>query len=128
MSIFAQIEAFIETKVWPFLKNIGKVAVQAEIQTLEPIAVALVSQVEGAIVSAATSGSLSDLGAVLGKLVTDTAVEAQGKALAAGATSILAAVGTALATNAATSTALAVPAPAPVVVSAVTEPTVEAAQ
>lgn len=108
MSIFSDIENFITTKAWPFLKNIGKSVVQAEIKNLDPIATKLVADAEGAIVQAAASGSLSNLGAVLGDLVTKTAAEAEMAAVSAGATSLLTSIGTALATNAATATSLAV--------------------
>lgn len=107
MSIFTDIENFVTTKVWPFLKNIGKATVQAEITNLEPIASTLVASAEQDIVTAAASGSLSNLGAVLGALVTKTAVQAEATAVTAGATSILASVGTALATNTTTAASLA---------------------
>ena len=100
MSIFSDIEAFITTKVWPFLKNIGKATVQAEIANLTPIAVSAVAEAEADVVSAAASGSLANLG-------TTTAVKAEATGITAGATSILASVGTALATNPTTATSLA---------------------
>ena len=107
MSIFSDIEAFITTKVWPFLKNIGKATVQAEIANLTPIAVSAVAEAEADVVSAAASGSLANLGTTLGALVTKTAVKAEATGITAGATSILASVGTALATNPTTATSLA---------------------
>lgn len=107
MSIFTDIEAFVTTKVWPFLKNVGKATVTAEINSLIPIATSAVAQAEGDVVSAAASGSLSNLGAVIGALVTKTAAQAEATAITAGATSILASVGTALATNPTTAVALA---------------------
>lgn len=114
MSIFSDIESFITTKAWPFLKNIGKSVVQAEINNLEPIAAKLVSDAEGAIVRAAASGSVSNLGAVLGDLVTKTAAQAEMTAVSAGATSLLSSIGTALAANPNTATSLAVvPKPTP---------------
>lgn len=112
MNIFTEIESFITTTAWPFIKNIGKTVVKAETTALAPIAVKLVAGAEGDIVSAAASGSLSQLGAVLGKLVTDTATEAEGAAISAGATSLLTSVGTALANNPTTATSLAPAAPA----------------
>lgn len=108
MSIFTDIENFITTKAWPFLKNIGKSVVQAEINNLEPIAVKLVAEAENAIVQAAASGSLSNLGAVLGDLITKTAAQAETTAISAGATSLLSSIGTALAANPTTATSLAV--------------------
>ena len=92
MSIFSDIEAFITTKVWPFLKNIGKATVQAEIANLTPIAVSAVAEAEADVVSAAASGSLANLGTTLGALVTKTAVKAEATGITAGATSILASV------------------------------------
>lgn len=108
MSIFSDIEAFVTTKVWPFLKNVGKSVVQAEIASLQPVAEKLVASAEADVVAAAASGSTANLGAVLGKLVADTAAQAETLTITAGATSILASVGTALATNATTAPSLAV--------------------
>lgn len=108
MSIFTDFEAFITTKAWPFIRNIGKAAVKAEIDALAPIAAQLVAGAEQAIVQAAASGNVGNLGSVLGALVTQTAVQAQSASIAAGATSILSAVGTALAANATTANNLAV--------------------
>lgn len=113
MSIFTDIENFVTTKVWPLLKNVGKEAVQAEIANLQPLAVTAVSEAEAAVVSAAASGSLANLGTVLAGIVTKTAANAEAKAVTAGATSLLASVGTALATNPTTAPALAVAPKAP---------------
>lgn len=110
MHLFDQIAAFFAGHVVPFLKNIGKAVVKAEIDALHPIATKLVAAAEGAVVSAAASGSLTQLGAVLAGLLKDTAAEAESSAVSAGATSLLAAIGTALATNTTTATSLA-PAP-----------------
>lgn len=107
MSIFADIENFISTKVWPFLRNIGKSVVTAEINNLVPIATSAVAEAEGAVVAAAASGSLSNLGAVIGGIVTKTAAQAEATAVTAGATSLLASIGTALATNTTTAISLA---------------------
>ena len=108
MSIFTDIENFITTKAWPFLKNIGKSVVQAESTALAPIATELVAGAEQAIVSAATNGQLGSLGSTLGSLVTQTAVKAEAAGISAGATSIFTALGTALATNPTTANNLAV--------------------
>ncbi len=108
MSIFSDIEAFVTTKVWPFLKNIGKSAVQAEITTLQPVAEKLVASAEADVVAAAASGSTANLGVVLGKLISDTAAQAETLTITAGATSLLSSVGTALATNTTTAPSLAV--------------------
>lgn len=107
MSVFTDIENFVTTKVWPFLRNIGKSVVTAEINNLVPIATAAVAEAQTEIVAAAASGSINNLGAVLGALVTKTAAQAESAAITAGATSILASVGTALAVNTTTATALA---------------------
>lgn len=112
MSIFSDIESFITTKAWPFLKNIGKSVVQAEITNLTPIATTLVADAEQDIVTAAASGSLSSLGGVLGALVAKTATQAEAAGITAGATSLLSAVGTELANNTTTATFLA-PTPKP---------------
>jgi hypothetical protein len=111
MSIFADFENFITTKAWPFLRNIGKATVTAEITALTPIATTLAAEAQTDIVTAAASGSLSNLGAVLGALVTKTAAQAEAQAITAGATSLLASVGTALATNTTTATSLTPAAP-----------------
>lgn len=108
MSIFTTLENFITTKAWPFIKNIGKDVVQAEITQLQPIAVAMVGSAETAIVQAAASGSLASLGTVLGDLVTKTATQAESAAITGGATSLLSAIGEALATNPNTANSLAV--------------------
>jgi len=108
MSIFTDIENFITTKVWPFLKNIGKSVVQAEVNNLMPIATQLVADAEHEVVQAAASGSLSNLGNVLGGLVVKAAAQAESTAISAGATSLLASVGTALAANPNTANSLAI--------------------
>lgn len=122
MNIFSELENFITTTAWPFIKNIGKTVVKAETAALQPIAVKLVAGAESAIVSAAASGSLSQLGTVLGKLVTDTAVEAEGASISAGATSLFTSLGTALASNPTTATSLAPAAPVAVVAATLAAP------
>ena len=99
MSLFTEFETFISSTVWPFLKNVGKSAVKAEANALEPIATKLVASAESAVIAAAASGSTAQLGTVLGKLITDTAAQAETTAITAGATSLLVSVGAALASN-----------------------------
>lgn len=112
MHLFDEITSFFTGHVVPFLKNLGKAVVKAEIDSLKPLAEKAVADAAGAIVSAAASGSTAQLGAVLGSIINAAAADAQGKAITAGASAILAAVGTALATNTTTATNLAPAVPA----------------
>lgn len=109
MSIFTDIENFITTKVWPFLRNIGKSVVQAEINQFEPEATAVVAEMADAVTSAK---STPDLGQALASIIIKATANAGERAIAAGASAILASVGTALATNTTTATSLAPAKPA----------------
>lgn len=115
MNIFSAIENYISSTVWPFLKNVGKKVVHDEIAALKPIMTKLVEEAGPAVVQAAASGSIGQLGSVLGDLVKTAAVAAENAAVSAGATSLFAALGTALASNPTTATSLA-PAPPPALV------------
>lgn len=111
MNLFQEIESFITSSVWPFLKNVGKTVVKAETAALQPIAEKLVADAAGAMVAAAQSGSTAQIGAVLGKLIADAGVAAEAATISAGATALAAAVGTALASNPTTAINLAPAAP-----------------
>lgn len=111
MHLFDAITAFFTSHVLPFLKNIAKAAVKAEIDSLKPIAEKAVADAASAVLVAAASGSTKQLGTAIGNIITQVAADAETAAITAGATSILTSVGTALATNPTTATSLA-PAPA----------------
>lgn len=111
MHFFDEIATFFTGHIVPFLKNLGRAIVKAEIDSLKPIAEKVVADAASAVVSAAASGSTKQLGAVLAGIVTQAAADAESASISAGASAILASVGTALATNPATATNLAPVAP-----------------
>lgn len=112
MHLFDEIAAFFTSHVVPFLKNLAKTVVKAEIDALKPIAEQAVADAAHTIIAAATTGNTASLGAAIGAIVADTAAKAQAAAITAGASSILASVGTALANNPDTATNLAPVTPA----------------
>lgn len=109
MSLFGAIENILTTKVWPFLKNIGKEVVQAEINVFEPLAVETVAEMTAAVAGAK---STAEMGQALSAIILKSTSNATDKAVIAGASAILAGVGTALSNNSGTANSLAVTTPA----------------
>jgi len=96
MSFFANLEAWFNGDVVPFLKSF----VASETKALAPIATAAVSTLAVEEAQAVAAGG-ANTGHVLAQVVNDTAAKAAQAGIAAGSTAILTAVGNAVQVKAA---------------------------